>query len=422
MKSSYKKIGDQITLIDERNLGLKIKNLLGLSISKEFIPSVANTIGTDMENYKIIKKNQFACSVMQVRRDKKMPVALLKDAEQAIVSQAYPIFEVNDTSVLLPEYLMMWFSRSEFDREACFHAIGGVRGSLEWEDFCNMSLPIPAVSKQEEIVKEFKVIENRIVLNESLIAKLEDAAHSIYKQWFIEFDFPNKDGAPYKSSGGEMVWNEQLEKDVPKNWEVGSLNNLMLSTLGGDWGKDTEFGNYTKEVYCLRGTDIPGAAHGKKGNAPIRFLLPKNLESRKLEAFDIVLEISGGSPTQSTGRSVFVSNQYLKYLNKPVICSNFCRVIKAKSGYAEYLYAVIKYLYNVGILFKYENSSNGVKNLALDDVLKEEIAPVPNIEVLNSFRAIYLVLASQIQLLGMELEKINELRDLMLSRMATIKH
>src|ERR1035437_7061581 len=127
MKSNYKPIGNYIRLVDERNIGLKVKTLLGLSISKQFIPSVANIIGTDMENYKIIRKNQFACSVMQVRRDKKMPVALLQQIDEAIISQAYPVFEVIDTKKLLPEYLMMWFTRSEFDREACFYAVGGVR-------------------------------------------------------------------------------------------------------------------------------------------------------------------------------------------------------------------------------------------------------------------------------------------------------
>jgi type I restriction enzyme S subunit len=180
MKSNNRNIGDFINLVDERNKGLKVTNLVGLSISKQFIKSVANTIGTDMEYYKIIRKNQFACSTMQVRRDKKMPLALYNDNEAAIISQAYPVFEINDTSQLLPEYLMMWFTRSEFDREACFHAVGGVRGSLEWEDFCGMQLPIPSIEKQQEIVREYNTIQNRITLNNQLISKLEETAQAIY--------------------------------------------------------------------------------------------------------------------------------------------------------------------------------------------------------------------------------------------------
>ena len=184
MRSNYRRIGDLIELVDERNKDLSIDLLLGLSISKEFIPSVANTIGSNMRNYKIIRKGQFACSIMQVRRDKKMPVALLEDHEEGIISQAYPVFKVKDECELLPQYLMMWFSRPEFDREACFYAVGGVRGSLEWEDFCNMELPVPSIEKQREIVAEYNTVVNRIKLNEQLNQKLEETAQAIFNECF----------------------------------------------------------------------------------------------------------------------------------------------------------------------------------------------------------------------------------------------
>jgi len=225
MRSNFRKIGAHIRLVDERDRDLKVKMLLGLTIDKSFIPSVANTIGSDMGNYKIIRKGQFACSLMQVRRDKKIPVALLTDFDEAIISQAYPVFEITETDKLLPEYLMMWMTRPEFDREACFYAVGGVRGSLEWADFCNMELPVPSPEKQREIVKEYHTIVDRIKLNEQLNQKLEETAQAIYKQWFVDFEFPisakyaaaigkpELEGQPYKSSGGEMVSNEVLEQD-----------------------------------------------------------------------------------------------------------------------------------------------------------------------------------------------------------------
>ena len=230
MKSNYKPIGNYIRLVDERNKGLKHTNLLGVSISKQFIPSVANIIGTDMENYKIIRKNQFACSTMQVRRDKKMPVALYLENEPSIISQAYPIFEIINIEELLPEYLMMWFTRSEFDREACFNAVGGVRGSLEWEDFCNMQLPIPSIEKQKEIVKEYHILVDRIELNNQLITKLEETAQAIYKQWFVDFEFPDANGLPYKSNGGEMIESELGE--IPKGWNVSEIGNEFDITIG----------------------------------------------------------------------------------------------------------------------------------------------------------------------------------------------
>ncbi|MEL0643313.1 restriction endonuclease subunit S [Olleya sp. Ti.3.14] len=251
MTSNYRKIGDFIQLVDERNKDLKVTKLLGLSISKQFIPSVANTIGTNMKNYKIIRKNQFACSTMQVRRDKKMPVALSQDFEEAIISQAYPVFEVVDETQLNPEYLMMWFSRSEFDRHACFLAVGGVRGSLEWEDFLEMPIPIPSIEKQREIVKEYNTIVNRIKLNETLNQKLEETAQALYKHWFVDFDFPitkkscpelvsgspELEGKPYKSSGGEMVYNAELDVEIPEGWEVNEIDSLI----------DYNYSNYSKE-------------------------------------------------------------------------------------------------------------------------------------------------------------------------------
>ncbi len=219
MKEGYRKLGDLIQLVDERNQDLAVTDLVGLSISKEFIPSVANTIGSDMGQYKIIRKNQFACSLMQVRRDKKIPVALQIEFDKAIISQAYPVFEVKDSNELLPEYLMMWFSRKEFDREATFHAVGGVRGSVEWEDFADFELPVPSPTEQQKIIDQYHSVENKIKTNEAICGKLEAAAQALYKHWFVDFEFPNEEGKPYQSSGGKMVWNEELEKEIPEGWE-----------------------------------------------------------------------------------------------------------------------------------------------------------------------------------------------------------
>ena len=185
MKSNYKRLGDYICEVDVRNKELSVTTLIGLTINKAFIPSVANVIGTDLSNYKIICKEQFACSLMQVSRDGKMPVAMFTD-EIAIMSPAYPMFEVIDKSILMPQYLKMWFSRQEFDREASFYAVGGVRGSLTWEDFCDMRLPIPSIERQREIVAEYETLSKRIHLNEQLISKLEDTAQTLYRKMFVD--------------------------------------------------------------------------------------------------------------------------------------------------------------------------------------------------------------------------------------------
>lgn len=170
----YKSIDELVERIDERNSDGKISTLIGVSIEKCFINSVANINGTDLTKYKIIRRDDFAVSLMQVSRDSKIPIARLKDYDQAIMSPAYPIFRVRDTSVILPEYLEMWFMRPEFDREAAFIAVGGVRGSMPWEEFAKMRLPVPSLEKQHQIVHAYQIVADRIEIkrriNDNLVA------------------------------------------------------------------------------------------------------------------------------------------------------------------------------------------------------------------------------------------------------------
>lgn len=172
----YKSIDELVERIDERNRDGKISTLIGVSIDKCFINSVANINGTDLTKYKIIRRDDFAVSLMQVSRDSKIPIARLKDYDQAIMSPAYPIFRVRDTSVILPEYLEMWFMRPEFDREAAFIAVGGVRGSMPWEEFAKMRLPVPSLEKQHQVVCAYQIIADRIEIkrriNDNLVVRL----------------------------------------------------------------------------------------------------------------------------------------------------------------------------------------------------------------------------------------------------------
>lgn len=228
MKSNYKPLGKYIQPVVGRNSDLGNLPLVGLSIQKKFIPSIANTIGTDMSTYRIIEKNQFAYGPVTSRNGDKITIALFNDYEKALISQAYIPFEVKDTSELEPEYLMMWFRRPEFDRYARFKSHGSAREIFDWEEMCNTLLPIPSITKQREIVKEYNVIQDRIALNEQLIQKLEETAQAIYKQWFVEFEFPNEDGLPYKSSGGEMIESELGE--IPKSWQVMEISAICEIT------------------------------------------------------------------------------------------------------------------------------------------------------------------------------------------------
>jgi type I restriction enzyme S subunit len=245
MRSNYKQLGNYISQVDKRNNDLSISEPKGIRINKEFMPSVANTTGTDLSKYKVVSKGQFAYNPMHVGRDEVLPISLLLESEPIIVSPAYTVFQVNDPQELDPEYLMMWCRRTEFDRNVWFTTDSSVRGGFSWESFCAMKLPVPSIEKQREIVKEYNTIVNRIRLNEQLNQKLEETAQALYKHWFVDFEFPiskeyaqsigkpELEGKPYQSNGGEMVWNEELDKEIPKEWTC--LKWGELSTL--EYGK-----------------------------------------------------------------------------------------------------------------------------------------------------------------------------------------
>lgn len=179
----YKTIEELVTRVDERNSDGTVSELIGVSIDKCFIKSVANTNGTDLSKYKIIRKNDFAVSLMQVSRDGKIPVARLEEYEEAIMSPAYPIFRVKDKNIILPDYLEMWFKRPEFDREAAFIAVGGVRGSMPWEEFAKMKLPVPSIEKQQKIVNAYKIVTDRIALKQRINDNLATQALTLYSDF-----------------------------------------------------------------------------------------------------------------------------------------------------------------------------------------------------------------------------------------------
>lgn len=183
----YKTIEELVTRVDERNSDGTVSELIGVSIDKCFIKSVANTNGTDLSKYKIIRKNDFAVSLMQVSRDGKIPVARLEEYEEAIMSPAYPIFRVKDKNIILPDYLEMWFKRPEFDREAAFIAVGGVRGSMPWEEFAKMKLPVPSTEKQQKIVNAYKIVTDRIALKQRINDNLEAQANAIFSSSAPDF-------------------------------------------------------------------------------------------------------------------------------------------------------------------------------------------------------------------------------------------
>lgn len=208
----YKRLGDYIREVNVRNKDLKVTNLLGVSISKEFMPSIANTIGTDMSAYKIVQRGQFAYGPVTSRNGDKVSIALLDGYEDAIISQAYTVFEIIDREELLPEYLMMWFRRPEFDRYARFHSHGSAREIFDWNELCDVVLPIPSITRQREIVSEYETLTNRIRLNNQVIQHLEATTQTLYRKTFV-------DGID--------------KENLPERWRMGTIEELSELIVAG---------------------------------------------------------------------------------------------------------------------------------------------------------------------------------------------
>lgn len=270
MRSSHKSLGDYIEQVKTRNVGGRYDKLRGVSIDKFFMPSVANIYGVDLSKYKVVKPGQFAFNPMHVGRDKVLPISLLSGEESVIVSPAYTVFRISDEA-LLPEYLMMWCSRTEFDRNAWFKTDGNVRGGLSWEDFCEITLPVPDRTEQQRIISEHKSIISRAKLNEQLVNLLENAAQAIHKHWFEDFEFPMSTsyaksigkpelaGKPYKSNGGQMTEVAVFSSPIPAQWSAHRMEEVI----------EVKDGTHDSPPPCTDGYPLVTSAHLRRYDVAI---------------------------------------------------------------------------------------------------------------------------------------------------------
>lgn len=365
-KENYRRLGDYIREVDVRNRDLEVKELVGLTINKAFIPSVANTIGTDLSNYKVIRKEQFACSLMQVSRDGKMPVAMF-EGECAIMSPAYPMFEVVDKNILLPQYLMMWFSRNEFDREASFYAVGGVRGSLTWQDFCDMTLPIPPIEQQRKIVAEYETITKRIRINEQMIIRLKETAQTLYCKMFV-------DGID--------------KENLPEGWRIGTLGEIAEIKAGGD--KPKSFSNfYTTQC------QIPVIANG--------------IENMGIIGYTEYSAINKPAITVSARGTIGVCFIRTKPYY-PIV--RLISVIPQNRNSLHNLWFQLSY--------KQFEGDGSVQNQLTIPVLERENIIIPENKILEEFEKRISVIGRVIEVKSVQNTKLNELQSLLLAKIGQI--
>ena len=361
---SYKRLGDYIREVDVRNRDLKVKKLLGVSISKEFMPSIANTIGTDMSSYKVVKPRQFVYIADTSRRGDKIAIALLEENNKVIVSSIYTVFEVKNKQELLPEYLMMWFRRPEFDRYARFKSHGSAREIFSWEEMCEVELPVPPIEQQQKIVSEYEAVTRRIRLNEQIITKLEETARALYRKMFV-------DG---------------IDKEhLPEGWRMGSLGEIAKIKAGGD--KPKVFSNcYTDQC------QIPVVANGIENQGIIGYT-----EHSVINEHAITISARG------TIGVCFVRT-------KP-----YCPIVR--------LISVIPYdksfLHNLWFQLsrKQFEGDGSVQNQLTIPVLEREEVIVPDHKTLDEFEKRMSLISNAIELNAKQNRKLTELLSLLLAKM-----
>lgn len=255
-----------------------------------------------------------------------------------------------------------------------------------------LELSVPDLDEQRRIGAFLARLDEKIALNNRINDNLEQQAQALFKKWFVD----NPDAI---------------------SWKEGTFSDLIEKTISGDWGKDSPSGNNTEMVYCIRGADIPEVRAGNKGKMPTRYILPKNYAAKQLVDGDIVVEISGGSPTQSTGRAAAVSDTLLARYDKGMVCTNFCKALKPRAGYSMYVYYYWQYLYDRNIFFSYENGTTGIKNLDINGFIETEPIVIAPEDLVEKFDAVCQTVFSKIYANGMENEQLALVRDTILPKL-----
>lgn len=405
MKSNYKRLGDYIISCDEKNTGNIIKKLQGISNQKYFQKAKTNTIGVDLEKYRIVRNGQFAFNRATTRNGEKISIAL-RHGKDCIVSPSYRIFKSKDENILNSEYLMMWFKRHEFDRFARFKSHGSAHEFFDYGEMCEVELPIPSIEKQKEIVREYNAIQNRILLNNQLIFKLEETTQSIYKQWFVDFEFPNENDKPYKSNGGKMVWCEEFGKEIPEVCKYGSINDLVDSQYGYTASADFEFDG----PKFLRITDI--------ANDYIDWETVPNCDISEKEKQKYLLE-KGDVIVARTGATVGAAKQINKLSPKAVFASYLVRLKPKENKSIQFLGStIVNPKYREYILSVAGGSAQPQANAVI--MTQYEIV-IPNDNIMILFDKIVSPILDTQELIQIENSKLIELKDLLLARMTRVE-
>lgn len=283
---------------------------------------------------------------------------------------------------------------------------GATRNALTKGMIEEFRILLPSIDEQSKIVSILKSLDDKIENNRKINENLEQQAQALFKSWFVDFE-PFRD-QPFVESELGMI---------PEGWRVDVFDSIIKDIIPGDWGKDKEEGNYTHKVACVRGCDFQDIKNGLRGKTPERYILEKNYATKRFQDHDVLVEISGGTPTISTGRVCPISQKLIELYDSDIVCTNFCKVIRPMNGYGAFLYYSWLYKFNNKVMFGYENGTSGIKNFRLKDFTSIEPVVIPPLEEIARFQELIDTIHMQIQTRGSESSRLSQLRDTLLPKL-----
>jgi type I restriction enzyme S subunit len=388
MKEGYRLLGDFIRQVDVRNTDGKKENLLGVSVQKMFIPSIANTVGTDFTKYKVVKRGQFTYIPDTSRRGDKIGIALLTDYDEGLVSNIYTVFEVKDENELLPEYLMLWFSRPEFDRYARFKSHGSVREIMDWDEMCKVELPVPSIEKQRSIVKAYNTITDRIELKRKINDNLEATAQAVFQDQFASYYGCDK---------------------LPEGYSIVNLDSLCTVKGGKRLPADCELLDDPTEHPYIRVRDVGGSRYvcltdqfqyidEETHQAISRYIVNTG---------DIVISIVG---------TIGLLGKIHSSLDKANLTENCVKLAGIHTVTSDYLYYTLCYKKQIKEIDLLTVGAVQAK-LPMYNIQSMKIL-VPPTKVISDFQKKMNALDEQIEANTMEIQKLNELRSVLLAKLS----
>ena len=384
MKSNYKQLGQFIRQVDVRNSEGKEENLFGVSVQKKFIPSIANTVGTDFKKYKVVKKGQFTYIPDTSRRGDKIGIALLEDYEEGLVSNVYTVFEIIDEKQLIPEYLMLWFSRPEFDRYARFKSHGSVREVMDWDEMCKVELPVPPYEKQKEIVDGYKAITERIALKQKINDNLANTEQAI------------------------------LVETVINNHTVPTALGDLVDFIDGDRGKNyPTFDEFTSTGYCLflNASNVTSTGFNFDNCMFVSEEKDKLMNKGHLSPYDIVLTSRG------TLGNVALYDKHIKYENVRINSGMLIIRPKTKRLSPYFIYALLKSSYMKAAIERFKSGS-AQPQLPIKDLQKITFEIPESDTVLVALDRQFLAVEESISINNNEIGNLKELSNVLLAELS----